>query len=119
MDLVADTDIEWDILQARFQYVWSTTALRRKWAHLKSSVDNFRNKAHQGLLNLSIDMTLGLFEVEPRYHHSPSHTIFFPNMMSDVSGRKLGNNTGLAGYRKPPSRLLLRPLPMIGVIVLV
>ena len=46
MGSVADTDIDWEILQARFQNIWSMTELRRKWVRLKSSVDDFQNKTH-------------------------------------------------------------------------
>jgi hypothetical protein len=79
MNLVADTDIDWEILQARFQNIWTTTALRRKWVRLKSSVDEFRNKTHQGLLTLPIHPTLGLFDIKPRDHHSPSRAILVPD----------------------------------------
>jgi len=61
MNLVADQDIDWEMLQGRlqaqFRSVWSTMALRRKWIRLKSNVSDFQNKAHQGLLR--IYMTLG------------------------------------------------------------
>jgi hypothetical protein len=78
MSLVADTDIDWEILQAQFQNIWSTTALRRKWVRLKSSVDDFQNITHRGLSTLPIHMTLGLFDAKPRDYHSPSRAILFP-----------------------------------------
>ena len=96
MDIVAETDIDWEMLQERFQNIWSTTALRRKWVRLKSRVDDFQNKAHRGMLKLPIHTILGSFDVGPRDHHSPSCALLFPSMMSDASGRKLGNDMGLA-----------------------
>lgn len=65
MGSVADTDIDWEILQARFQNIWSTTELRRKWVRLKSSVDDFQNKTHRGLSTLPIHMTLDCLTPNP------------------------------------------------------
>ena len=99
MDLVADTGIDWGMLQAWFQNVWSAKTLRRKWVLLKSSVDGFQNKTHRGLLMLPTHTMLSLSHLESRDYHIPSHAILFPSMISDTGGRKLGN-TGSSERRR-------------------
>src|SRR5215472_770175 len=49
MNLTTDTAVDWEALQAGFKNVWSVNALQRKWDDLKSKVDKFQEKTHQGL----------------------------------------------------------------------